>query len=229
MEGEAPCSDRCLDVSRRIEGGGFVVGFRLRPGQFGIGDGGCLGACLVVGAQDGDIDMLDGSWLHGFQVCGPASVANFRDDAGLGRVCFGASAAAVEGRGRRADHEALIAKRLVPPALPSEILEGCCHIIDKDLSVSILSSAIQPACKTCTCRSGPHTAPFIQKQPSSHLNLACNLSLSLFSSSPLPRVAVALIPTPFCLFCQQYSCFPEFRLLVALERGVMDPDPPPHG
>lgn len=46
--------------------------------------------------------------------------------------------------GRRADHEALIAKRLVPPALPSEILEGCCHIIDKDLSVSILSSAIQP-------------------------------------------------------------------------------------
>lgn len=125
-------------------GGGFVVGLRLRPGQFGIGDGGCLGACLVVGAQDGDIDMLDGSWLHGFQVCGPASVANFRDDAGLGRVCFGASTAAVEGKGRRADHEALIAKRLVPPALPSEILEGCCHIIDKDLSVSILSSAIQP-------------------------------------------------------------------------------------
>lgn len=124
MEGEAPCSDRCLDVSRRIEGGGFVVGFRLRPGQFGIGDGGCLGACLVVGAQDGDIDMLDGSWLHGFQVCGPASVANFRDDAGLGRVCFGASAAAVEGRGRRADHEALIAKRLVPPACPVRFWRG---------------------------------------------------------------------------------------------------------
>lgn len=36
MEGEAPCSDRCLDVSRRIEGAGSSWGFGFGQGNLGL-------------------------------------------------------------------------------------------------------------------------------------------------------------------------------------------------
>jgi hypothetical protein len=144
--------------------------------------------------------MLDGSWLHGYLVRSPAGVENFRDDAGFGRGCFGASAAVMR-EGRPADHEALIAKRLVHQLCPRRILEGC-HLglpalIDKNASV--LNSVVSDLPRHPTCLRGPHTAPFLQKQHCSHLKLACDLSLSLFSLLPLPTSSCCSASNPFSL------------------------------
>ena len=70
-----------------------------------------------MGVQDGDIEMLDGSWLHGCLVRGPAGAENFRDDAGFGRGCFGASAAVMEGRASRGSRST-DRQAACPPALP---------------------------------------------------------------------------------------------------------------
>lgn len=79
--------------------------------------------------------MLEGSWLHGYQVRGPARVENFRDDAGLGRGCFGASAAVMEGRGTSRGSPSTDRQAACPPAFPVGFWRGA-PIIDKDRAFS---------------------------------------------------------------------------------------------